>query len=154
MRKKTTSVALPDGENPPYDENANARLDVTEARTRALKENKFLMVTFGANWCLDCRNLHMMLKSKDIQDYAGDLFLFANVDVGKFNQNADIAAELGVSLTRGIPVAIIFDRDGQVIGTTNEGQLEPARRYTSKQILKFVRDVAEHSRILAPDSVE
>lgn len=76
-----------------------------------------------------------------------------NVDVGKFNQNADLAKELGVTLSRGIPVAIFFDPEGQVIGTTNEGQLEPARRYTSKQILRFVRDIAERSQITTPDSV-
>ena len=76
-----------------------------------------------------------------------------NVDVGKFNQNADLAKELGVTLFRGIPVAIFFDPEGQVIGTTNEGQLEPARRYTSKQILRFVRDIAERSQITTPDSV-
>ena len=65
-----------------------------------------------------------------------------------------IAEALGISLTRGIPVAIFFDPEGAVIGTTNDGQLEPARHYSSKQILKFVRDIAERSRILAPDSVE
>ena len=59
-----------------------------------------------------------------------------------------------MSLTRGIPFAIFFDLQGQLIGTTNEGQLEPARRYSSKQILKFVRDIAERSRILAPDAVQ
>jgi len=56
-------------------------------------------------------------------------------------------------LSKGIPVAIFFNPNGQVIGTTNEGQLEPARRYSSKQILKFMRDIAERSRILAPDAV-
>jgi hypothetical protein len=57
-------------------------------------------------------------------------------------------------LSRGIPVAIFFDPEGEVIGTTNEGQLEPSRHYSSKQILKFVRDIAEHSRVSAPDSVD
>jgi len=57
-------------------------------------------------------------------------------------------------LSRGIPVAIFFDPAGEVIGTTNDGQLEPARYYSSKQILKFVRDIVEHSRVLAPDSVD
>jgi hypothetical protein len=108
---------------------------------------------FSANWCQDCRNLHRNLKSDVVTAYTSDLFHFVNVDVGKFNQNRDIADELGVSLTRGIPVAIFFDVNGQVIGTTNEGQLEPARHYSSRQILKFVRDVAERSRILAPDAV-
>ena len=49
------------------------------------------------------------------------------------------------------PRAMFWGMKGQVIGTTNEGQLEPARRYSSKQILKFVRDIAEKSRIGAPD---
>ncbi len=74
--------------------------------------------------------------------------------MGKFNQNADVAADLGVKLSKGIPVAIFFNPDGQVIGTTNEGQLEPARRYSSKQILKFIKDIAERSRILALCTVD
>ena len=101
------------------------------------------MVTFGANWCPDCRNLHRHLKSNVVRSYTADRFLFVNVDVGKLNQNRDLAQELGVSLSRGIPVAIFFDVTGRVIGVTNNGELEPARHYTSPQILKFVRDVAE-----------
>jgi len=137
----------------PYDGAVDAAAAVAEARVRAAQEGKFLMVTFGANWCLDCRTLHRRLQSKDVSDYTRDLFQFVHVDVGKFNQNRDVAEALGVDLGRGIPVAIFFDPEGQVIGTTNEGQLEPARRYSSKQILLFVRDIVEHSRIVVPDSV-
>lgn len=142
-----------EGEPPPYDANVDARLEVTKTRDAAVKQRKFLMITFGANWCMDCRNLHRRLKSGDVKKYTEDRFLFVNVDVGKFNQNADLAQELGVTLSKGIPVAIFFDPGGEVIGTTNEGQLEPARRYTSKQILRFVRDIAERSQITTPDSV-
>jgi thioredoxin 1 len=137
----------------PYDGHTDAAAAVAVARQSALSERKFLMVTFGANWCLDCRTLHRRLQSEDVADYTRDLFHFVNVDVGKFNQNRDVAETLGIDLRRGIPVAIFFDPEGQVIGTTNEGQLEPARHYTSKQILLFVRDVVERSRIVAPDSV-
>ncbi len=137
----------------PYDESVDARAMVNSERERALHDGRFLMVTFGANWCQDCRTLHSHLKSKEVAGYTEDLFYFVNVNVGKFNKNADIAAELSVTLTKGIPVAIFFEPDGQLIGTTNEGQLEPARRYSSQQILKFMRDVAERSRILAPDEV-
>jgi len=59
----------------------------------------------------------------------------------------------GVSLSKGIPVAVFFDAEGKTIGTTNEGELEPARLYSSRQILKFARDVAERSRIQAPNAV-
>ncbi len=137
----------------PYDENADSRAMVNSKREKAVQDGKFLMVTFGANWCRDCRTLHAYLKKGEVADYTEDLFYFVNVDVGKFNLNKDVAAELGVSLTKGIPVAIFYGPDGQLIGTTNNGQLEPARRYSSKQILKFIKDVAERSRILAPDAV-
>jgi len=149
----TPSAASPLGSESPYDEGADARAAVLAAREQAVEARKFLMVTFGANWCLDCRTLYRNLKSDDVAGYTKDLFLFANVDVGKFNRNRDLAADLGVDLSRGIPVAIFFGPDGRVIGTTNDGQLEPARRYSSKQILRFVRDIAERSHITAPDSV-
>jgi thioredoxin-related protein len=138
----------------PYDEQADAKQEVATARAKALAEQKFLMVTFGANWCLDCRTLSRILKGKELSAYTGERFNFINVDVGKFNRNTEVAAELGVSLERGIPVAVFFDTGGNVIGTTNKGELEPSRRYTSKQILKFVRDIVERSLVLAPDAVE
>ncbi|MGB5337104.1 MAG: thioredoxin family protein, partial [Woeseiaceae bacterium] len=133
---------------------ADAASDVKTARAEAITEDKFLMVTFGANWCLDCRTLHHHLNSEPVAGYTRDLFRFVNVDVGKFNQNRGLAESLGVSLSRGIPVAVFFDRDGELIGTTNDGQLETARFYSSQQILKFVRNIAERNRILAPDSVD
>ena len=138
----------------PYDELADARAVVADARQQALQAGKFLMVTFGANWCLDCRTLYHNLKTDDVKAYTDGVFHFTNVDVSKFNSNRDLAEELGVDLARGIPVAIFFDATGNKIGTTNDGQLETARFYSSKQILKFVRDVAERSVIAAPDSFQ
>lgn len=138
----------------PYDGQTDAASIINEARAQAQMERKFLMVTFGANWCADCRTLHHRLSSEPVSGYARDLFRFVYIDVGKLNQNLDVAESLGVSLLRGIPVAIFFGPEGEVIGSTNDGHLEPARHYTSKQILKFVRDVAEHQRILPPDSVD
>lgn len=136
-----------------YLDDADAASVVNDARAAARAEKKFLMVTFGANWCTDCRTLHRHLNSEPVSSYVRDLFRFAYVDVGKFNRNRDVAESLGVSLSRGIPVAVFFDPEGELIGTTNEGELEPARHYSSKQILKFVRDIAERDRILPPDSV-
>jgi len=138
----------------PYDELADARAVVADARQQALQAGKFLMVTFGANWCMDCRTLYHNLKTDDVMAYTDGVFHFTNVDVGKFNRNRDLAEELGVDLARGIPIAIFFDAAGNKIGTTNDGQLETARFYSSKQILKFVRDIAEKSVIAAPDSVQ
>ncbi|MEJ2298451.1 MAG: thioredoxin family protein [Woeseiaceae bacterium] len=138
----------------PYEDDDDAAATVALARQQARDEGQFLMVTFGANWCLDCLTLYRQLRSPEVQAFAADTFDFVNVNVGKFNTNVGLAAELGVELQRGIPVAVFFGPDGRVIGTTNEGQLEPSRYYTSRQILKFVRDIVEKSLIAAPDSVQ
>lgn len=143
-----------DPDDLPYDASSDAQALVAAARQRAAREDKFLMITFGANWCVDCRTLYHNLKTDEVRAFTDGVFDFAHVDIGNFNRNRAVAEELGVDLSRGIPVAIFFDRSGNKIGTTNDGQLEPARFYTSKQILKFVRDVAERSLITAPDSVE
>jgi len=146
--------ALWDPADLPYDESADANVIVATAREQALRDGKFLMITFGANWCADCRTLYQTLKAEDVAAYTDRILHFANIDVGKFNRNRDVAEELGIDLKRGIPVAVFFDPEGQKIGTTNAGQLEPARLYTSKQILKFVRDIVEKSLIAAPDSIQ
>ena len=137
----------------PYKDVVDARAEVAAARAAAIQDRRFLMITFGANWCVDCRTLCKTLGSEDVVEYTKDRFTFVNVYVGEFNRNIDLAFDLGVTLGRGIPVAIFYDPSGEVIGTTNGGELEPARLYTSKQILRFVKDIAERSEILAPDAV-
>lgn len=152
LTPRPVAPASLDPRNLPYDESADARAELGAARTRAAAANKLLMVTFGANWCEDCRALHRQLQDPEVARYVAGSFELLNVNVGKFNRNVTLAYELGVSLDRGIPVAVFFDRRGELIGTTNAGELEPARFYTSKQILKFVRDVAERRRIARPDA--
>ena len=137
----------------PFEHDANPRETVAAGREAARANDQILMITFGANWCLDCRTLYRHLQDDEVEAYTQGLFRFVSVDVGLFNKNRDLADELGVDLSRGIPVAVFFGPEGELIGTTNDGQLEPARYYTSKQILKFVRDVAERSLISAPDSI-
>jgi len=89
FKPRVWSDSLSEGGDLPYDAHVDAHSMVASARKEALTSEKFLMVTFGANWCMDCRALHRNLKSEDVAKYSRDLFLFINVDVGKFNQNAD-----------------------------------------------------------------
>ena len=138
----------------PYDEEADGASLIRDARAQAYEEGKFLMVTFGANWCLDCIALHHHLGSEPVAGYARDLFRFVFVDIGSQKRNRAVADSVGVSLENGIPVAVFYSPRGEVIGTTNDGELEPSRFYSSKQILKFIRDISERGRISTPDSID
>jgi thioredoxin 1 len=134
----------------PYPPTANAASDLQRARKRASHSAKLLMVIFGGNWCADCRALHDRLHESPVREYVAEHFEIVNVNIGETNANLGIAKELGVSLKKGVPAAAFFTPDGKPVGFTNQGELEPARQYDARQVLTFLRRVAEQHRIEKP----
>jgi thiol-disulfide isomerase/thioredoxin len=135
----------------PYDAKADARRDIADAKARAAANGKMLMITFGANWCPDCLTLHKDLEDPVTSEYAHKKFEMVNVDVGEFDKNSNVARELGVKAVNGIPLAVFFSSDGRPICDTTGGELEPSRHYTSREILDFLKEVADHRRVVSPD---
>ncbi len=135
----------------PYSATDDARRDIADAKARAAANGKMVMVTFGANWCPDCLTLHKDLEDPVTRDYANRKFEIVNVDVGEFDKNAEVARDLGVAPVNGIPLAVFFSSDGRPICDTRRGELEPARHYTSSEILDFLKEVADHRRVVNPD---
>jgi thioredoxin 1 len=134
----------------PYPPPANAASDLQRARVCARRSSKLLMVVFGGNWCADCRALHDRLHESPVGEYVEAHFEIVNVNIGEMNVNLGIAKELGVSLKKGVPAAAFFDPDGKPVGITNQGELEPARQYDARQVLTFLRRVAEQHKIEKP----
>jgi thiol:disulfide interchange protein len=116
----------------------------------AREQNKFLMVEFGANWCEDCVALARNLEQGETRDYFEKHFVILKVDVGRFDRNLDLAKSIGVDLDKGIPTAVFFAPDGNKVGATNKGELEPARKYGNKQIYAFLKEIAERRVITVP----
>lgn len=139
-----------DAEHLPYDSTADARADIAAGKQRAAESGKMLMVNFGANWCPDCLTLHKNLNDPETRAYANAKFEIVNVDVGDFGKNADVARELGVEVN-GIPLAVFYSSDGRPVCDTAGGELEPSRHYTSRDILAFLREVADYGRVVSPD---
>ena len=109
------------------------------------------MVIFGGNWCPDCIVLHRSLETGETRTYAQAHFEFVAVDIGRFDHNVDIADELGVTLKKGVPAAVIVRADGSVVGRTMNGELEASRNYSPVQILGFMRNVVEKHSVVFPD---
>ena len=133
-----------------YKPGSNARAVFASGLSSAISTNNYLMVVFGADWCPDCRKLYENLASEEVASYMDDHMNFVTIDVGRKDLNIDLAAELGVTVSNGIPVAVFFSPDGDLIGTTNQGELEPSRYFSSSQILRFVRKVVEYQEVTKP----
>jgi thioredoxin 1 len=125
----------------PYDDNANARLEIKHALTRAADTHTSVIVVFGANWCPDCRELDHAMKNGDCAKLMARDFQVVNVSVGRFNKNLDVARSYGVPLEKGIPAVAILSSENKVLYLTREGELANARDMGDTGIYDFFKRV-------------
>ncbi len=81
--------------------------DTAEDFKKAIQSGKPLLVDFGANSCLPCRQLRPLLKEIK-EEYAGKAHILI-IDVYKFKE---LAREYKIQL---IPTLIFFDKNGQEV---------------------------------------
>ncbi len=111
---------------PVYDENADAKQQIGAALAKAKKDNRRVLIQWGANWCGWCIKLHDLYGSnKDIKHellYEYDLVF---VDIGKWDKNMDLAMSYGADLKKiGVPYLTFLDADGKVLANADTSPLE------------------------------
>jgi thiol:disulfide interchange protein len=114
-------------------ENGTTLQSIEDARRKAQRNHKFLMVEFGADWCSDCRQLSRQLRAQKTQATLAERFMVIPVDVGEFDRHLDIARALGVDLNQGIPAAVFFEPDGA----------ESSPKVGNRKILEYVQETGE-----------
>jgi thioredoxin 1 len=130
----------------PYDEKANARADVQHAIAAAKVGHKSVLLVFGANWCVDCRELDKALRGSSQALLAGR-FELVKIDVGNFNKNLDIASQYGDPIRSGIPAVVVLAPDNSIVYSKKGGELANARRMGESGIYDFLsQHVAGGSR--------
>jgi protein disulfide-isomerase len=125
----------------PYNESADAKLDIKQALAQAATANTPVIVVFGANWCGDCKMLdHAMKKGASAPLFARD-FKIVKVNVGRFDKNVDVAKSYGVPLEKGIPAVAIISTNNELLYATKEGELADARKMGDNGIYEFFKRV-------------
>ena len=135
---------------PPYRSDVDARSAIEQGKARAAESGKMLMVTFGANWCPDCRTLHENLYASETRAYVEKHFEVVEIDVGDSKKNAAVQRDLGISVNV-IPLAVFYSPSGELVGDTFAGELKPSRHFSSREIRDFLREVVDYHRIVSPD---
>jgi len=125
-----------------YDETADAAKQIADALALAQKENKRVLLQFGANWCGWCHKLHKLCETDaDIAAKLRAAYVVVLVDVNK-GHNADINKKYGNPTRFGLPVIVILDSAGKVLTTQDTGKLEEGDHHDPKKVLGFLNEWA------------
>ncbi len=118
----------------PYDRRADAQADIGRAVDQARRENRRVLVMFGANWCPECRRLADDLAQPALGAPVAERFVTVKVDIGHFDRNGRIIQQLGNPVDDGIPALVVLDATGQrqgmltgkqVVGLRQSGEPAP-----------------------------
>jgi protein disulfide-isomerase len=138
------AVAATAADNP-YNENADAKLDIKQALAEAATAKTPVIVVFGANWCSDCKMLNAALKTGASASLLARDFKIVKVNVGRFDKNVDLAKSYGVPLEKGIPAVAIISPNNEVLYATRAGELADAEKMGDKGIYEFFKRVTASS---------
>lgn len=124
-----------------YDEKADANQQIADAVAKAKKENRRVLVQWGANWCGWCHLLHELCGSNaDIKKellYEYDVVL---IDIGRFDKNMELATSLGADLKgNGVPYLTVLDGEGKAIANQDTGSLEAGEKHDPAKVLAFLK---------------
>jgi thioredoxin-related protein len=111
---------------PIYDESANAEEQIQAAIASAKKENRRVLIQWGANSCGWCHLLHDLMKSD--QEIARKImyeYFVVLVDIGESEKNEELVARYDVDLKKdGVPFITILDAKGEVLVNQETASLE------------------------------
>lgn len=125
----------------PYNESADANLEIKQALIQAASNKTSVVVVFGANWCPDCKVLDNAMNSGTSAKLLARDFQIVKVNVGHWDTNLDVAKSYGVPLEKGIPAVAILSPKNKVLYVTKEGELANARKMGETGIYDFFKQV-------------
>ena len=130
----------------PYDESRDAKADVRQALAEARKDDKPVLLIFGANWCKDCRALDAALSTGRNAELVKSEYKVVKIDVGRFDRNTDLDTAYGHPTKKGIPAAVVLSPQNEVLYATRLGELADARSMSETGIYDFFRKVTDDAK--------
>jgi thioredoxin 1 len=134
---KNAPLQAPSTINPNlYRAGANAAKEIQEARASALKQNKRVLLVFGANWCIDCHVLDRAFHQPRVAPLLEGNFIVVHVDVGQYDRNLALAKQYHVDLGKGVPSVAVIDGKNALL--TSSSEFEKARLLTEQDVVDFL----------------
>jgi len=126
----------------PYDEAADAEVDINHTLVAAKEDGKLGLLVFGANWCHDSRALAAHFEKPRFQTLLRSHYRMTYVDVGKKDRNIDLARKFGVDDIVGTPTVFITDSDGKVLNLDSAPTWRNAASREADDVFDYFRGYA------------
>jgi thioredoxin 1 len=121
-----------------YPDGAQAAQDIATALARAGKEKKRVLLDFGGNWCGDCQVLEIYFHDPANRRLLEQNYVLVPVNIGRYDQNLDIAARYGVPVDKGVPALAVLDPSGQVVYSQRNAEFEAMRKIDPAAVTQFL----------------
>jgi thiol:disulfide interchange protein len=126
----------------PYDESADPKADISAALALAKTDSKYVLLDFGANWCVDCLVLSKLFEDPTVKPFLDANYHVVRIDVGYWDKNTDVSDQYGNPIEAGIPAVVVLKPDGETVATTKAGELANAETATAQDILTYLQQWA------------
>lgn len=128
---------------PIYDTKADGNKQIADALAIAKRDNKRVLLQFGANWCIWCHRLHdlfdndPLVSKKLLYEYVLVLIDVDTIDGKK--RNDDIDARYGRPSKHGLPTLVVLDTDGKQLALQPAQPWELREQHNPFKVLGFLK---------------
>jgi thiol-disulfide isomerase/thioredoxin len=116
----------------------NAPADLAAALHTAVATHRRVIVDFGGNWCGDCHVLDMYFHDAANAPILEANYVLVHINVGRRDQNLDIAARYRIPLEKGVPALAVLDTRGHLLYSQRTGEFEAMRDMRSTEVTAFL----------------
>ena len=122
-----------------YDKDADAKAEIKEAVSEAVKAHQRVILVFGGNWCYDCHVLDQAFHQDDVVPILEKNYRVVHVDIGEDGKkNSDLTAQYKVPIEKGVPALAILGSDGKLLYSQQHGEWESARSLDPDDVIAFL----------------
>ncbi len=131
-----------------FDSKVSGEKLLADAISQAKREDKRILLLFGANWCPWCRQLHRALSTDAaVRARVQRKFILVYIDANTRNdrdRNAAVIAKYGNPMKQhGLPVFVVLDRNGTLLFTRETASLAAdTEAKVAERVLGFLNEWA------------
>jgi thioredoxin 1 len=121
-----------------YPDGTQAKQDIAAALALAGKEKKRVLLDFGGNWCGDCQVLEIYFHAPANRALLERNYVLVPVNIGRYDENLDLAAQYGIPLARGVPALAVLDSSGQLVYSQHNAEFESMGKVDPASVTAFL----------------